>query len=159
MTDLAAVEAQARALVLDGFDLDDAWRLGTALVELGRARSLPIAIDVHLGRQQAFHAALPGSTPDNDDWIARKRRVVELTGEPSYLVGRRAAAEQVDWAALRGLSDRDVATHGGAVPLVVRGVGPVGVVTVSGLPQQDDHALAVEAIAQVFGLTVPAAGD
>jgi uncharacterized protein (UPF0303 family) len=159
MTDLVALEAQFRALVLDGFDLEDAWRLGSALVDAGHARSLPIAVDIHMGRHQAFHAALPGSTPENDDWIARKRRVAEITGLPSFLVGRRAAAEQVDWAAVRGLSDREVATHGGAVPIVVRGVGPVGVVTVSGLPQHEDHALAVATIAQVFDIDVPAAGD
>jgi len=159
MTDLVALEAQFRALVLDGFDLDDAWRLGSALVAAGRERALPIAIDIHLGVQQVFHAALPGSTPENDDWIARKRRVAEITGLPSFLVGRRAAAEQVDWAAARGLSDREVATHGGAVPLVVRRVGPVGVATVSGLPQHEDHALVVATIAQVFDLDIPPTGD
>jgi uncharacterized protein (UPF0303 family) len=32
-------------------------------------------------------------------------------------------------------------------------VGPVGVATVSGLPQADDHALVVEMIEQVFDPT------
>ncbi len=109
-------------------------------------------MDVHRGPHQLFHAALSGSSPDNDDWIARKRRVVEPTGEPSYLVGARAAASGTGFAAVRGLSDRDVATHGGAVPIAVRGAGPVAVVTVSGLAQADDHALVVSTIARVFDL-------
>jgi uncharacterized protein (UPF0303 family) len=38
------------------------------------------------------------------------------------------------------------AAHGGAFPVHVEGVGVVGAVTVSGLPQADDHALVTEAI-------------
>ena len=150
---VAQLEAELHRLVLDHFDHDDAWALGCALVELGQERSLPIAIDIHRGGQQLFHAALAGSVPDNDAWIARKRRVVEITGQPSFLVGRRDAAAGTDFAAERGLAVGEVATHGGAVPLVVRGVGAVGVVTVSGLAQADDHALVVEAIERVFDLT------
>jgi uncharacterized protein (UPF0303 family) len=43
------------------------------------------------------------------------------------------------------------ATHGGAFPIRVRNVGVVGVVTVSGLPQADDHALVVEALGRFLG--------
>jgi uncharacterized protein (UPF0303 family) len=38
------------------------------------------------------------------------------------------------------------AAHGGAFPVRLEAAGVVGVVTVSGLPQADDHALVVEAI-------------
>ncbi|MET8912572.1 heme-binding protein, partial [Micromonospora sp. NPDC004551] len=36
--------------------------------------------------------------------------------------------------------------HGGCFPIILKGTGPVGTVTVSGLPQLDDHRLAVEAL-------------
>ena len=52
---------------------------------------------------------------------------------------------------LTGLSVARYTTHGGAVPIRVRGVGQVAVATVSGLPQAEDHALVHEAIEQVFG--------
>ncbi|MDO8107743.1 heme-degrading domain-containing protein [Isoptericola sp. b441] len=147
---VARLEVELARLVLEHFDHNDAWALGCALVELAQERSHPVAIDIHLGRQQVFHAALPGSSAENDLWIARKRAVVELTGEPSYLVGRRHAAAGTDFHELTGLPVRDYATHGGAVPILVRSVGPVGVAAVSGLAQADDHALVVEAIEQMF---------
>ena len=38
------------------------------------------------------------------------------------------------------------AAHGGSFPIRVAGVGIVGAVTVSGLPQAQDHALVVEGL-------------
>ncbi|MDF2808182.1 MAG: hypothetical protein K0S43_3128, partial [Cellulosimicrobium sp.] len=43
------------------------------------------------------------------------------------------------------------AAHGGAFPVRVDGVGIVGVVTVSGLAQGDDHALVTEALRSFLG--------
>src|SRR6476646_8310654 len=51
------------------FSKDDALELGFLLVELGRQRNHPIAIDITKGEQVLFHAALEGATPDNERWI------------------------------------------------------------------------------------------
>jgi uncharacterized protein (UPF0303 family) len=86
---VASLEEQERRLVFPSFGYDDAWRLGTLLVELARERHAPVAIDIRCGLQQLFHCALPGSTADNDAWIDRKRGVVARYAESSYLVGER----------------------------------------------------------------------
>ncbi|MEV5608440.1 heme-degrading domain-containing protein [Streptomyces sp. NPDC052225] len=140
------LEAQEQRLTLDSFTYDDAWRLGTLLVELARERSAPVAIDITRGGQQLFHAALPGSTPDNDAWIARKRRVVERWHASSYLVGSRFRAKGTTFEESSRLDPDVYAAHGGAFPITVRGAGVVGVVVVSGLPQIEDHALVVQAL-------------
>ena len=148
MTDdlISRLEQQERDLVFTRFDYADAWALGSLLVELATGRELPVAIDIRRGRQQLFHAALPGSTADNDAWIERKVRVVQRYDASSYLVGRRLAAKGRELDAGMGVDPKDYAAHGGAFPVRVPGVGVVGVVTVSGLPQAEDHALVVEAI-------------
>ena len=143
---IAEIEAQERELVLTRFDNADAWRLGCLLVELASARQLPVAIDIRRGTQQLFHAALAGSVADNDTWIERKVRVVERYGASSYLVGRRLAAKGEQLDAGMGVDPARYAAHGGAFPIRIADVGVVGVVTVSGLPQADDHALVVEAL-------------
>ncbi|WP_447037678.1 heme-degrading domain-containing protein [Streptomyces sp. DSM 118878] len=140
------LEAQETRLTLPRFTHDDAWTLGSLLVELARERGAPVAIDITRGGQQLFHAALPGSTPDNDAWLARKRRVVERYGCSSYLVGSRFRAKGTTFEASSRLDPDVYAAHGGAFPITVEGAGVIGVVAVSGLPQVEDHALVVEAL-------------
>ncbi|MDM4764003.1 heme-degrading domain-containing protein [Galbitalea sp. SE-J8] len=143
---IARLEAERDTLLLDRFTNADAWALGSWLVRAGTERSLGIAVDIRRGDQQLFHAALAGTTADNDDWIERKVRTVRRFAEASYLVGRRFAARGLDFNEKTGLPFTQYVAHGGCVPIVIRDVGPVGTVTVSGLAQHDDHALAVEAL-------------
>ncbi|EFL02306.1 conserved hypothetical protein, partial [Streptomyces sp. SPB78] len=91
--EIADLLAQQNRLELPTYTHDDAWDLGSTLVRLAREADAPVAIDLRRGLQQVFHAALPGSTADNDDWLARKRRVVERYGESSLLVGTRFRAK------------------------------------------------------------------
>ena len=146
--EIARLEAQERELIFTRFDYPDAWKLGSLLVAMATERELPVAIDIRRGGQQLFHAALSGSTADNDAWIERKVRVVERFGASSYLVGRRLAAKGQELGASLGVDPARFAAHGGAFPVRVLNAGIVAVVTVSGLPQADDHALVVEAIEQ-----------
>ncbi|AEV85242.1 hypothetical protein ACWT_4222 [Actinoplanes sp. SE50] len=143
---IAELKDQERRLVFDHFDEADAWALGCLLVNLATERSLPVAIDIRRGEQQLFHAGLPGSTADNDVWIQRKVRVVYRFAASSYLVGRELAANGRELDAAMGVDPMRYAAHGGAFPVRVAGAGVIGVVTVSGLPQADDHALVLEAL-------------
>jgi uncharacterized protein (UPF0303 family) len=143
---IARVEQEERELVFPSLTHDDAWRLGCLLVELATERDLPVTIDVRRGGQQLFHAAREGTVPDNDTWVERKVRVVQRFGASSYLVGLRAREKGTTFTAQHDLALQEYAAHGGAFPVRVDGVGVVGVVTVSGLPQADDHALVVEAV-------------
>lgn len=145
------LEAQERRLVFSHFTFEDAWALGSLLVELALERQAPLAIDIHRAGQQLFHAALPGSTPDNDAWIVRKRRVVERYGSASYLVGTRFRAKGTTFEDSSRLDPDSYAAHGGSFPINVEGVGVIGSVTVSGLPQLADHRFVVEALEEFLG--------
>jgi len=147
---VAELEAEELELQLSRFDNDDAWRLGCSLVELARERSAPVAIDISRNTHQLFHCALPGATPDNDAWIVRKRRVVLRFGHSSLYVGQFCRENGTSLADRFGLDPARYAAAGGAHPLLVRTVGPVGVVAVSGLPQLADHELVVTALRRLI---------
>nr|WP_217238772.1 heme-degrading domain-containing protein [Streptomyces sp. AC555_RSS877] len=149
---LEELEAQERRLVFRQFTYDDAWALGSLIVDLARERQAPVTIDIHRAGQQLFHAALPGSAPDNDAWITRKRRVVERYNSASYLVGARCRAKGTTFEESSRLDPDEFAAHGGSFPITVEGVGVIGAVTVSGLPQLQDHRFVVEALEQFLGL-------
>ena len=135
--------AQEEELQFTTFTNDDAWALGNALAAAARERELPVTIDISRGEQRLFHAGMPGSAADNDAWIERKNRVVRRFGHSSYFMGVQGGDA---FAANYLLDEREFAAHGGAFPIRVRGVGVVGTVTVSGLPQEEDHRLVVSVL-------------
>jgi len=145
--------AQEDSLVFTGFTHDDAWALGSLLVELARERDLPVAIDIRRGDQQLFHHARPGTVPDNGTWIERKNNVVRRFGHSSLLIGQRHRDRGTTFEDATGLPRDTYAAHGGAFPIRIADAGVIGTVTVSGLPQVEDHALVVEALRRFLGGT------
>jgi len=140
---LAELAGEERELQFATFDNDDAWALGLALVDAARERQASVAIDITRNGQQLFHADLPGTAPDNDAWIERKTRVVHRFGHSSLYMGQLCREQGTTLAEKYGLDPGRYAAHGGAFPIIVRSVGPVGAVVVSGLPQVADHRLVV----------------
>jgi uncharacterized protein (UPF0303 family) len=143
---LAELAAEEQELQFSSFTNDDAWHLGSALVAAARERGAPVVIDVSRNGHQLFRAALTGSAPDNDSWIARKQRVVHRFGHSSLYVRQASIERGTTFEEEFALDPERYAAHGGAFPVLVRSVGPVGVVAVSGLPQLDDHRMVVAAI-------------
>jgi uncharacterized protein (UPF0303 family) len=143
---VAVLAAQEQELQFSSFTNDDAWDLGCALVAAARERGAPVVIDVSRNGHQLFRAALPGSAPDNDTWIARKQRVVHRFGHSSLYVRQASRERGTTFEEEFGLDPAQYAAHGGAFPVLVRSVGPIGVVAVSGLPQLEDHRMVVAAI-------------
>jgi uncharacterized protein (UPF0303 family) len=137
------LQAEEAELRFADFTLEDAWRLGVRMRDAAVAAGLPIVIGVVLGRQRAFHAALPGSSEDNDEWLARKTRVALRYGQASLAVGEGFRAGGKDFDTDARLDPREFAAHGGVVPIRLKGGTVIGAVGVSGLPQLDDHAFVV----------------
>jgi uncharacterized protein (UPF0303 family) len=144
----ADLEREAKALELCSLTQAEALEIGSTAQAIGLERKLPIAVEVRMKDWIVFHASLPGSTPENDWWIGRKARAVNLTGR-STLHERVLAEEQgIDWHKSKGLEDELFATHGGGLALNVVGLGLTGVLIVSGLEQVADHMLGVEIITE-----------
>jgi uncharacterized protein (UPF0303 family) len=147
--DLATIARQEAALRFNSFDYDTAWRLGLSLRELALSRRQSIVIDVRrFGQphQPLFYTALAGTTPDNQRWVQRKSNVVARFHRPSYAIGLTLEQTSRTFSDRYNLPDADYAAHGGSFPIHVAGTGIIGSVTVSGLPQREDHNLVVEAL-------------
>lgn len=147
MTDrdlLAALLEEEERLIFSSFDYATAWQLGSAMRQAALEGDLPLALSIRRGGQRLFHAALPGSSGNNDAWLERKCAVVDLFGHSSYYVGCQSRAQgHDDFNVAQRLDPERFAAHGGAFPLLLRGSGCVGTIAVSGLPELDDHRFVV----------------
>jgi len=128
------------------FNEATAWQLGSQLVERARSENLPVTIDITRGEHQFFHASLPGTSADNDEWIKRKVRLVYRFGHSSFYIGQflKNQGKRIEDVYL--IPEEQYAPHGGSFPIIIKGTGVIGTITVSGLAQEDDHKLVVQEI-------------
>ena len=134
---------------LPHLDLKVAQEIGAVATQIGLERNFGIEISIRFGDWEVFKAALPGSKQESDGWINRKANVVNLTKHSTMYERVKSEEEGSDWHQVNGVKDETHAIHGGGFPLYVKEEGFKGILLISGLPQVEDHKLAVE-ILQVF---------
>ncbi len=139
----AALEAELAELELASFSPAEAVALGLLATDRAITEQLAIIIEVHHLGQLAYRAALPGSIPDSDDWLVRKRRVVERYHRSTLATKVKYEERGTTFNESTGLSELEYAAHGGGMPVFVAGVGVVGGFYASGLPEVDDHRFLV----------------
>ena len=144
--DLETIARQEKELILAHFDSEVAWQLGLRVRELALSRQHSVAIEVRRFGQQLFYSALAGAVPDNAEWIRRKSNTVQRFYRSSYAIGLELLQKNSNLSDRYGLSTLDYVADGGSFPLTVTNAGVIGSLTVSGLPQRQDHELVVEVL-------------
>ena len=137
---------EEKELQFTSFNEDTAWQIGSWLVEHATSKNLPITIDITRGEHQLFHASRPGTSVDNDEWVKRKVRLVYRFGHSSFYIGQLLKSNGKRIEDMYLLPESEYAPHGGCFPVIIKGTGVIGTITVSGLAQEDDHKLVVQAI-------------
>lgn len=137
---------EEQELQFSAFNAVTAWQLGCQMVEHAMRENLPVTIDIRKGEQQIFHYSLPGTSADNDEWVRRKVRLVNRFGHSSYYMGQllKHKGKRIEESYL--IPESEFAAHGGCFPILIKDTGMIGTVTVSGLPQEEDHKLVVHSI-------------
>lgn len=137
---------EEETLQFEHFNEDTAWQIGSWLVQYATEHQLPVTIDIMRGQQQLFHASRPGTSADNDIWVQRKVRLVNRFGHSSFYMGQWLKQEGKRIEDVYLVPESEYAPHGGCFPILIKGTGMVGTITVSGLPQEEDHKLVVLAL-------------
>ena len=143
---LTTLLQEEQELQFTRFNETTAWQIGTQMVERAMRENLPITIDITRGQQQLFHYSMPGTAADNDEWVKRKVRLVNRFGHSSFYMGQllKHKGKTIEQSYL--ISESEFAAHGGCFPIIVKGTGMVGTITVSGLPQEEDHKLVIQTL-------------
>lgn len=143
---LARLKRQEQLLQFDSFSNDTALEIGLKLIEQARSKKQVVTVEIARNGQVLFAHGMDGAPPDHADWIRRKRKLVNRTGHSSFYVHTQVVQNGGDIDAMPLFDVREYAAHGGSFPVVVKGTGQVGTITVSGLPGPDDHQLVVSVL-------------
>lgn len=141
--DLEEIQLVDDTLIFPGtFTSQTAWALGSAIRAKLVAFAKPTVIDISLAQQNhcLFHCTVhSGTTPDNDQWVNRKRNTVLRWNCSTWFMHNKFVGDEALFASKFALGQTagQYAIHGGGWPVRVRGVeGIVAVVVVSGLRQE-----------------------
>ncbi|MCL9782456.1 heme-degrading domain-containing protein [Vibrio sp. S4M6] len=137
---------QEKQLLFAEFDNNIAWQIGCALKQAAEKCSAKVAIEVYAFEQVLFSYAMQGTSMDNQEWIRRKRQSVMRFGHSTFFSGQYNASKKRDFESQPHIDAKEYCTHGGAFPIRLKSGGLIGVVTVSGLPQEEDHNLVVNVL-------------
>jgi len=150
--DIETIKRQEATLVFDSFDEATAFSIGAAIRERGLAQNMPIIIDIRTFDRPLFYAALPGSNASNPDWARRKINVVRRFLKSTYRLVLEQQRPDRTFKVGEGLDIADYVLAGGGFPVTVKGVGVLGAIAVSGLPEREDHGVAVDALCAHLGV-------
>ncbi|MGN1008445.1 MAG: heme-degrading domain-containing protein [Butyricicoccus sp.] len=131
------------------FSREDALKLGLMMCETAKRYKQGVAMVIEVNGLRVFQHVTEGAGRHNVEWAGRKINTVNQFGKASLRVwaefehnGQTMEEERLD--------PMKFAMCGGGFPLIVRGVGQVGVIAVSGLPHLDDHQVIVDALTEWF---------
>lgn len=148
---LTDLELEHSTLVFREFNSDIALEIGLYLVEKAKKEQKSITVDITMGAQQLFHCALEGTTFENDQWIIRKNRVTLQFHKSSYYISILLKSRNKSIEEAYNLSSSQYAPFGGSYPIITELDGFIGTITVSGLADNEDHEMVVDAINWFFG--------
>jgi uncharacterized protein (UPF0303 family) len=146
------IAAQEARLVFERFDEEAALALGLDIKARVAAMGKSAVIDVRLWDRRLFWFAMAGTTSDNETWVERKVSAVRRFHKSTYRIQHERAGAKLLPETHGPEAVGSCVFAGGGFPLNVRGIGCVGAVTVSGLPEREDHAVAVAAICAAIGV-------
>ncbi|WP_019640298.1 heme-degrading domain-containing protein [Paenibacillus fonticola] len=132
------------------FTHNTAVLIGTKIVEKALKDNSPMVISIQKNGQQLFYSKLDGATMDNDLWIKRKNKVVEHFNHSSYYMNVLFKTTQTTIESYF-LDRKDFGVEPGAFPIIVRDVGIIGTITVSGVPGEgEDHKIITSVLKEML---------
>jgi len=143
---LQELENQEKELQFTEFTNETALAIGLYLIDKAKRENKNITIDIMRGNHQIFHYSFDGTTEENDQWVIRKNRVANKFRKSSLYIEYKLKSENTTLEKTHGLPFAEYAPCGGSFPLLVKGEGMIGTLTVSGLTGEEDHEMAIAGI-------------
>ena len=123
-----------------------ALEMGLAVIDLSKSRNQHIAIEICRLNQTVFLYIDDSLPVDKHNWLRRKANVAKQFEESSLKVKNDLKNGNMTLDKTFGLDDKDFIAKGGSIPIFVKNVGMVATITVSGLHDEEDHKIIIDAL-------------
>ena len=135
-----------RKIELDKFDNRIGLEMGLAIVNLAKERNQNVAIQVERLNHIIFIFIDDNLPADKHNWLRRKANVAKHFEESSLSVKHDLKNGNMTLKETFALDDKEYVAKGGAIPIFVKHAGMIGVITVSGLQDEEDHKIIIDAL-------------
>ena len=139
-----------RKIELDSFSNKLALQMGLKIIDLAKSRNQPIAVEICRLNHSVFLYVDDNLTADKHNWLRRKANVVKQFEESSLGVKKDFKEGNMSLEKTFGLNEKDFVVKGGSIPIFVKNAGMIATITVSGLPDEEDHRIIIEALQGIF---------
>ncbi|MBR5795040.1 MAG: heme-binding protein [Erysipelotrichaceae bacterium] len=149
---LAKILAQEKEVELEHFHQGDMRKLALYLMQKADESTTPLTVRITKGKQIMFHYVANDNSLDKDNWVRRKINSVMNFHHSSLWLHYKTNGDANQLMLKYGLSMEDYTVSGGAVPIIVKGVGVIGAIAISGYSGLwEDHDMGIEALQWLKG--------
>ena len=135
-----------RKIEIEKFNNRIGLEMGLAIVNLAKKRNQNIAIQVERLNHTIFLYVDDNLPADKHNWLRRKANLTKYFEESSLAVKYDLINGNMTLDETFALDEKEYLAKGGSIPIVVKNAGMVAIITVSGLHDEEDHKIIIDAL-------------
>ncbi|MBA2584110.1 MAG: heme-binding protein [Bacteroidetes bacterium] len=135
-----------KKIELDSFNNRIGLEMGLAIVNLAKERNQNVAVQIDRLNHAIFIYVDDNLPADKHNWLRRKANVAKQFEESSLCVKNDLKEGNMTLEKTFGLDEKDFLAKGGSIPIFVKKAGMVATITVSGLHDEEDHKIIIDAL-------------
>ncbi len=139
-----------RQITLKKFSNRIALEMGLAIVALAKERNQHIAIEISRLNHAIFLFVDDSLPADKHNWLRRKAKVAKHFEESSLSVKYDLINGNMTLKDTFALDEKEYLAKGGAIPIFVKNAGMIAIIAVSGLHDEEDHKIIIDALQGKF---------
>lgn len=139
-----------RKIEVESFSNKLGLEMGLAIIELARERKQSVAVKVERLNHTIFLYFDVNLPADKHLWLDRKANVAKRFEQSSWSVKNDLINGNMTLKETFALEDNEYLAKGGAIPIFVKNAGIIAIITVSGLHDEEDHKIIIDALKGKF---------
>lgn len=135
-----------KKIELESFSNKIALEMGLTIIDLAKSRNQHIAVEICRLNHTVFIYVDDNVPADKHNWLRRKANVAKQFEESSLRVKNDLKEGNMTLDKTFALDEKDFLAKGGSLPIFVKNAGMIAIITVSGLQDEEDHKIIIDAL-------------